>query len=270
MQILPSRELMPFIKHYLFLDIKEKGIKKLRLFSDGNTGIVFSSRRTLLENNNDAQALNYLPKSFLYGQINDFKDIFSVDEVSLAIIVFQSYGINQLLRIPAGELYNKIVPVEDIFGSRGIETQDKFSENTTIENKIHVLNLFLKELIIQNSVSDPLIIPSLDFILKTKGVFSMKQLVKFTGYSERHIERKFTECIGLSPRNFGNIIRLHGYLKRLKNDYRNLTEISYESGYADQSHLIKEFRKYTGITPRQYIYDVDKIASNFICIPDAL
>ncbi|WP_228446764.1 helix-turn-helix domain-containing protein [Chryseobacterium sp. 3008163] len=91
-------------------------------------------------------------------------------------------------------------------------------------------------------------------------------MVKHTGYSERHIERIFKECIGLNPKKFGNIVKLHFFLNLLKykSSQSNITDLCYDAGYADQSHLIKEFKKYTGITPTQYLKNTNRLAINFM------
>jgi AraC-like DNA-binding protein len=45
---------------------------------------------------------------------------------------------------------------------------------------------------------------------------------------------------------------------------RQLTGVAYESGYFDQAHFIKEFKKYTGITPQQYHARAQPLALNFL------
>ncbi|SNR23679.1 Helix-turn-helix domain-containing protein [Flavobacterium sp. ov086] len=94
----------------------------------------------------------------------------------------------------------------------------------------------------------------------------MTQLVKYTGYTERHLERKFKESIGLNPKKFGNVVRLHHFLKLLKDKPvdANFTSICYDAGFSDQSHLIKDFRKHTGISPTEYLYNSRKLANNLI------
>jgi AraC-like DNA-binding protein len=52
-------------------------------------------------------------------------------------------------------------------------------------------------------------------------------------------------------------------LKRLQLR-ESLTSIAYEGEYFDQAHFIKDFRKYTGITPWQYRHSVDPLALNFL------
>jgi AraC-like DNA-binding protein len=267
MQVLPPKELSPYIKHYLFLENKGNDTQKLRLFSDGNTGVVFSLKSKLISGFNNYEAQNYLPSSFIYGQLNGFKDIYSGSEMSIVIVVFQPNGINQLLGITSSELRDTIITIDDIFGLEGIELQEKLSEQSTIQERLNLLNLFFKTLEAKKPMSNQLIAAaSLDFIFKSKGQFSLKQLVDYTGYTERHIERKFTECVGLNPKKFGNIVKIHGFLKLLKNksEDTNLTTISYDAGFSDQSHLIREFKKHTGMTPKEYLYNAGKLTNNFI------
>lgn len=266
MQVSPSKELSPYIKHYLFLDNKEIAIQKLRLFSDGNTGVVFSLKSKLISEINNDEVKKYLPTSFLYGQLHGFKDIYSENETSLIIVVFQPNGIYQLLGIPATEFQDSIIPVEEVFDQKVTALQEKlFQQNN--QTRVELLNHFFRNLINNKLVSNQSIINnSLDFILTNKGDFSVKQLVEHTGYTERHLERKFKECIGLNPKKFGNVIRLHHFLKLLKNrsDATNLTAICYDAGFSDQSHLIKDFRKHTGISPREYLFNSGKLANNLI------
>ena len=267
MQVLPSKELLPYIKHYLFLESEGHSIKKLRLFSDGNTGMVFCFKGSLISGVQDINSLNYLPDSFIYGQISEFKDLYLVNEASLIIVVFQPDGINRLLGISANEIRDKIISTEDIFGRQGLILHEKLFDQPNLEDKLYLLNTFFFKLTPKHSISNQILIrASLNFISKNKGTITIKQLVKHTGYTERHIERAFSESIGISPKKFGNIVKLHSFLKMLKDKsvQNSITAFCYEAGYFDQSHLIKEFRKYTGITPTQYLKDTSRLAINFM------
>jgi len=267
MQVSPSEELSPYIKHYLFLDNAATDIQKLRLFSDGNTGVVFSFKSKLISEISNYEVKNYLPNSFLYGQLNGFKDIYSNDEIALIIVVFQPNGIHQLLGIPANEFLDAIVSIDAVFGKNGETLQDKLSEQSNNQTRIELLNQFFRSQISKKSQTNQVIInSSLDFIVSNKGHFSVTQLVKYTGYTERHLERKFKESIGLNPKKFGNVVRLHHFLKLLKDKPvdANFTSICYDAGFSDQSHLIKDFRKHTGISPTEYLYNSGKLTNNLI------
>ncbi|RXM51334.1 MULTISPECIES: helix-turn-helix transcriptional regulator [unclassified Chryseobacterium] len=103
-------------------------------------------------------------------------------------------------------------------------------------------------------------------ILQHKGTVSSKDLENFSGYSERHLERKFEDYLGISPKKYTNIIRLHYFLSLMNQGIskENLTTLSYRAGYSDQSHLIREFKKNIGLTPKQYVKTENKMAVNFI------
>jgi AraC-like DNA-binding protein len=267
MQILPSNELQPFIKHYLFLESKGNGIKKLRLFSDGNTGMVFSFNNNLISITGNSEHLHYLPSSFVYGQISEFKDLYLVSEAALIVVVFQPAGINQLMGVSAAELRNNIINTEDLFGRNVLDIHTGLAEEGDFRNKVKMLNIFFAEFAAKTVlINQRLIAASINFILKNKGTNSVGQLVKYIGYTERQIERIFIECVGLSPKRFGSIVKLHSFLKLLKakSNYDTLTALSCEAGYSDQSHLIKEFRKYTGVTPKEYLNKTNKLAINFM------
>lgn len=265
MQILPAKELSDIIKHYLFLDSKGINAKNLRLFSDGNTGIVFNTNNNLFLDFN-----NKLPNSFLYGQITQFKDIYFSNYTSLIIVVFQPAGIKKKFGISAFEVCDNIIDLEEISGKKSLEIEDKLAEAKTIQEKINLLNAFFIALALKNNIKNELLISaSINFILKNKGLISNSQLIKFTGYTERHIERLFLESIGISPKSFANIVKLHSFLQQIKTNTKktNLTEIAYHAGYADQSHLIREFKKHTGMTPSLYTKKTYKLAINFVAFP---
>jgi AraC-like DNA-binding protein len=267
MQVLPSKELLPYIKHYLFLESEGPGIKRLRLFSDGNTGMVFCFKGSLICGDQDINNLNRLPGSFIYGQISEFKDLYLLNEASLLIAVFQPDGINRLLKISAGAVKDRIISTEDLFGLHGLILHEKLFCQPYPEDKISLLNKFFLKQTPKYSLSNNILIEaSLHFFIKNRGAITINQLVKHTGYTERHIERAFSESVGISPKKFGNIIKLHHFLKILKDKsvQNNITAFCYEAGYFDQSHLIREFRKYTGITPTQYLNDTRRLATNFM------
>lgn len=267
MQILPPKELLPFIKHYLFLESEGNNIKKLRLFSDGNTGMVFSFKNNLISNIQNDGHVSYLPNSFVYGQISEFKDLYLISEASLIIVVFQPAGINQLMGVSAAELRDNIIKVEDLFGQQALNLQMNLFEQNNFQDKLKMLNAFFTEFAAKRiSVNQAVIEASVNFIFNNKGVNTVDQLVRYIGYTERHIERIFIECVGLSPKKFGSVVKLHRFLKLLKSKskHHTLTEISYEAGYSDQPHLIKEFRKYTGVTPKDYLNKTNRLAVNFM------
>lgn len=267
MQILPAVELSGFIKHYLFLETKPAEIKKLRLFSDGNTGLVFSFKNKLISQYSSLDNPGYLPDSFVYGQISSFKDLYCQGETSLMIVVFHAYGINRLSGISSDELKNQIFTVADLFGQGALELMEKLQEQSGIQYRITLAEDFFRKLIAKKPVLQlPVIHAAIDYMVAQQGIVTVKQLTEFTGYQERKLERLFNETIGISPNKFSHITKLHVFLKQLKSraSQTKIADLGYASGYYDQPHLIREFKKYTGLTPTQYLNNAAALAVNFL------
>ena len=260
--------MLPFIKHYLFLENNGHGISKLRLFSDGNTGMVFSFHNKLIAGFGKDAEPEYLPESFLYGPLSRFRDLYAAGNTALLVAVFQPWGLGSLTGIPAADLRDEVISLADLLGTRVQALVQNIYGQTVVNEKLSLLNTFFTELITQKMYGQhALIEASVKFITGNRGMVCSQQLEKFTGYTERHTERAFIQFIGSTPKNFSNIIRLHYFIRCLNSaPDENLTAIGYGAGYADQSHLIKEFKKYTGITPGSYLHHTHKLSVNFIAL----
>ena len=262
MQISPPKHLAPFIRHYIFLENSEREVKSFRLFTDGSSGLILSGDMNLFSGISEEK----MPLSFFYGTLNGYRDFFSKGKFSLIAIVFQPYFLNILLKTSAKEVRNQIISVEDVLKDKLDAFQERLFDKKDPKAVIHDLNTFFTHFLSESISTDHHIITATQqYILQNKGSVSSGDLEKFTGYSERHLERKFEYHMGISPKKYGNIIRLHYFLSLINREIdKNMTQLSYDAGYSDQSHLIRDFKNNTGLTPRQYLCTENKMAVNFI------
>ncbi|WP_061084888.1 helix-turn-helix domain-containing protein [Chryseobacterium indologenes] len=263
MQISPPQHLAPFIRHYIYLENSREAGENMRLFTDGSTGLIMSGDMNLYSKISGDQ----MPLSFFYGVPDTYKDFYSKGKFSLIAVVFQPYFLNILLKTSAKEVRNQIISVEDVVRDKLQPFQEKLFTQTNPLSVINGLNLFFSEFLAQETKSDYSFISTVQqYILKNKGSVSSKELELFTGYSERHLERKFEDFMGVSPKKYSTIIRLHYFLSLINRGIAgdNMTALSYNAGYSDQSHLIRDFKTSVGLTPRQYIKTKNKMAVNFI------
>lgn len=73
------------------------------------------------------------------------------------------------------------------------------------------------------------------------------------GVSHGHLDRQFADQVGLSPRTLARILRMRRLLDRV-DVYEKVAwaELAGELGWFDQSHLIRDFQRHTGVTPAEY------------------
>ena len=73
-----------------------------------------------------------------------------------------------------------------------------------------------------------------------------------TGYGERRFATLFCDAVGLTPKVFARVQRLHRVTTELARGDRPLAEVALAAGYYDQAHFNRDFRDMTGITPGSY------------------
>jgi len=74
------------------------------------------------------------------------------------------------------------------------------------------------------------------------------------GISHARLDRDFTSVVGLSPRSLARLLRMRRLLEAI--DVRHgvpWADLAADFGWFDQSHLIRDFRRHTGVTPTQYV-----------------
>lgn len=85
---------------------------------------------------------------------------------------------------------------------------------------------------------------------------NIEEIARKNNFSRQYLNRFFTRNIGKSPSEFYKIYRFRQAIKKQKN-IRNLTDLSYESLFYDQSHLIRDFKQLTNINPYTFFKNVN-------------
>ena len=96
------------------------------------------------------------------------------------------------------------------------------------------------------------------------------------GVSHGHLDRQFTQQVGLSPRTLARILRMRRLLEAIDvHGSVGWADRAAELGWSDQAHLIRDFKRHTGVTPSQYLaaqrstYDRTEAATSAGFVPEA-
>ena len=139
---------------------------------------------------------------------------------------------------------NQTVGLEDIVGhSTSQNLACQLDEETTIENRIALLNTFVTSRLMEYQDIDMTIHRTLYLIYANKGNISVSELAQHVQISPRHLRRKFEAWIGMSPKTLCRILRFQSVFGTLSR-YPTCNPLSaaLDSGYYDQSHFLQDFR----------------------------
>jgi AraC-like DNA-binding protein len=96
----------------------------------------------------------------------------------------------------------------------------------------------------------PLVHWAMHRIADSRGQVRAEQLARDAGCSRKHLTGVFARQVGLPPKSLAQITRFQHAMQRLRRDGPvDWCEVAFECGYYDQSHLIREFHRYSGMAP---------------------
>ncbi|MGN0482456.1 MAG: helix-turn-helix domain-containing protein [Lachnospiraceae bacterium] len=145
----------------------------------------------------------------------------------------------------------------------GSNLADQIAECPSFYGKATIFNEYYQKYMEQKKENTAAAIESYirTRIYATNGTISIRELAQETGYSECYIRRVFHEIHGISPKVFEKIVRFQHVLKGISEQNKEgqvtANEIALDCGYYDQSHMMKDFKRYTGVTPEAYARMID-------------
>ena len=95
-------------------------------------------------------------------------------------------------------------------------------------------------------------------IISSKGTIRTAELASETTVSVRQLERSFSESIGISPKLFSSLIRYQLVWQELRSGTYSPLDITEKFGYSDQSHLLRNFRRFHSMLPSEAVADMEK------------
>jgi AraC-like DNA-binding protein len=162
-------------------------------------------------------------------------------------------GLYHFFKLNMYEFTDHMVSFEELFGPWGVRLQTRVGDADDPQEKIALLQTGLTQLLLQDPKDYALLDHAVDLIARTHGMLPIRELAAHVGYTKRYLDVLFKDHVGLSPKSLASILRFQASYRvwtrqTSPTSFRN----SLPAYYYDQSHFIKEFKRYTGFTPRQY------------------
>ena len=170
-------------------------------------------------------------------------------------IHFRPGGGAVLLGLPASELTDQHLALSALWGAHARRLRTQLLECTAPAQIFHAMEQALLERL--HRLQTPLVHPAISFALRSfaapVGSSRVTPIQQATGYSARRFNTLFQQAVGLVPKRFCRIQRLRAVVEQVaRGEPIEWAKLAVDNGYFDQSHLNRDFRLFSGVTPGQY------------------
>lgn len=191
----------------------------------------------------------------LSGQQTTPFDLVTSQGVSLFSVVFRPEGMKFFFDLPCDELTDRHLPLRFILKDEAAELETRLWEARYFSERVGLMEKFLIKRLhkVEKQYDLQRISHSVLLISNTKGNLGVDRLASEACLSRKQYERTFLHNLGVSPKKFIRTVRFqHALDQRGVHPAISLTSLAHHCGYYDQSHMIREFRSLSGLTPSEY------------------
>jgi AraC-like DNA-binding protein len=158
-----------------------------------------------------------------------------------------------LLGVGALELTDRHIALSDIWGSRARTLREQLLAAPTPAAKFALLEEEFRARLRPQRLVHPAISFALRGMQTAPTELRIAQIQSSTGYSPRRFTTLFTDAVGLTPKLYSRINRLRSVVERVaRGGEVAWADLASEYGFYDQSHLTRDFREFSGVTPGEY------------------
>lgn len=161
--------------------------------------------------------------------------------------------LHRLLRTPMHQLADQAAPLDAFIGSPARALGERLLNAPTATSRMDCLDLALTQLLEAAPDISPQTLHAVELLQNCPGR-EITTIARHIGWSRKHLASRLHEAVGIGPRSFQRLHRFQSLLALLEQpgaapDWAGLAQ---QAGYYDQSHMIREFRGFSGITPATY------------------
>lgn len=255
----PSAPLAPYVECYWTACSGTRGGAPPReiLLPDGTTQLLFSfggayqrfaDPRTGAGVRITGSHLVGLRATGVYIEQEGAEDIFAIR--------FRAGGLYPFLQIPGTELVQRTIELTELPTALAGELEGRILDAVTPAERVRTVECVLLRRL-RDVGGDPNSVRvrhAIQQIYASRGTVTIDRLGAELGLGYRALDRAFNRQVGIPPKRLARIVRFnHALLLLQRRDGRCASRVAQEAGYADQAHLIRDFREFVHAPPGEFM-----------------
>jgi AraC-like DNA-binding protein len=247
LELPPSPELAPWVACYWSIRAEDAPGIPNRVLPDGCADFIVG-----IEND---------PAPMVVGAMQTAVVIPTVGRVDLFGIRFHPGSALPLVDTPLSELTDQRVPLEALWGPDADMLAAVSVPSTPIERAARAERVLRRRLAAEGRNlrgDEAMVAQAVSLLRRARGGVGIGQVSAALGVGQRRLERAFARSVGLSPKALGRVLRFRRALREIgrrrdPSGGPGWADLAFAAGYADQSHLIREFKALAGLTPARFV-----------------
>jgi AraC-like DNA-binding protein len=264
----PSDSLKQYVRYYYVFKSDTGNVFKDTVFPCGDMEMIFNLGEGIWETTvkNEFQKT---PQIELWGQITQPLQVKSSGKHSMFGIRFRTHAAGFFLTDELGKFNNMVSDATDIIGQPVSVLHEQLLGAKVHNMRIELVEQFLLKRLSANqkrAYQIDRVAGILSTINSTINENNMNGIAATHNMTSRNLNKLLNRYTGLSPKLVNKINRFQQSLRLIAKKDQSLTGIAYDCGYFDQSHFIREFKSFTGITPSAYLentFTVNQVLQQF-------
>ncbi|MCX7737205.1 MAG: helix-turn-helix domain-containing protein [Candidatus Kapabacteria bacterium] len=255
----PSNDLEKLLFKFIWkIEIHHNTQKIEQILPKGTAELIFNLSEDVHYFTDDISKSKPVYKSFINGVNTKSHYLVKTGLQTFIGIQFHPCAIKYLFKIPANEFIDKIIDSFHVLRST-VEVYQLLRSDDNFQNQVKIIKKWLLKEVKFSSyqIERNKMFNLLNF--NDPFLFSIKSICDRYNISDRQLRRISEEYIGLKPID---CITYRRYLHSLHEiHYKNdtLTQTAYVCGFYDQSHFIRVFKEFTGLSPKFYKKNKSKL-----------
>jgi len=197
-----------------------------------------------------------LPKIFLYGQNTlPKKSVFQIKH-KLIIVHLHPESLKLLFKVAPSQWVDEYIDLQGLNDPISERFYDRFYNSENLNEKLNSIANFIN-LKAQDADSIKYGKPILTLLVQNPSL-TVSELSEKLCTTPRTLQRFFKNQIGLSPSTYTQIAQFQKAIKELTLfPKKSFSQVALHANYADQAHFNRSFKKYTGLTPSEYLKPIN-------------
>lgn len=192
-------------------------------------------------------SLQAIPRSYVTGQRTRPVTPVPTGEVGILIVSLFPWGLSCLFPGLPADLTDGYIDLKHLWPAAGVERlEEELAAAASTAKRLDLVSVLLLKMV-EDRKPHPRVRAAATMLA---GGREIDESAHVLGVSGRHFRRLFQAEVGVSPKTFQRVMRFQHALG-CRSRIPSWSEVAAECGYSDQAHLIREFREFTGLTPRR-------------------